>query len=161
MLCIYAKTVKQLHMWNIYIVCIEISTTPSSLPSPSPLKSAKCPTPSRFWGIPPPPINWFFLFFQANWLSGFIQRKVLRNVYTIRAECLRQQRIENKSITLHVQADQFRKGFTNHVFLWIAKIYYLQFCCTCRSNKTVLIKHEPCVLKLFLTEAEWKFCFSV
>ena len=47
MLCIYAKTVKQLHMWNIYIVFIEIST-PSSLPSPIHLKSANCPTPSRF-----------------------------------------------------------------------------------------------------------------
>ena len=39
-------------------------------------------------------------------------------------------------------------------FLYITTINYSQFFCTCSSNKTVLIKHDTCILKLFLTTAE-------
>ena len=34
------------------------------------------------------------------------------------------------------------------------KIYYSQFQSTCSSNKTVIIKHDTCILKLFLTAAK-------
>ena len=42
------------------------------------------------------------------------------------------------------------------------KIYYSQFQSTYSSNKTVLIKHDTCILKLFLTAAKKLFlCLGI
>ena len=48
----------------------------------------------------------------------------------------------------------FVKALLLRSFPLIARICYSQFWCTCRSNKTVLIKHDTGTLKLFLRAAE-------